>query len=345
MSQNAGTPGTPGAPPSYGPPPIPGPGAMAEPPTSAIANPRHASEPQLAPGPARLLALAAAGLALVVYLLGFVGEFSLTTAYVAPLLVGGGLLAGAALLPKVGRVLVPAAVLLTTGTLVLLQIVVGSPGETPTVGMIALLLAVLASAAAVGAVLLDAGLVKAPSPRSSGSAGHPPQSYPGGYAPGYGQQQQGGFGQYGAPQAGYGQPGYPGPVGQPGYGQPQPYGTPQGYGGQPGYGAPPAFGQQPPVQPAWGQPAPGPVEAGPRQATPAWYGADTPAGEDTPSTPMPSGSTARSADSTSIFSGTDTGSTQRVGETGEGRHESHATDRDDGRGGDNNSTRYIPPGS
>ena len=65
------------------------------------------ADAQLAPGLARLLALIGAGLGVVIYLLGFFGESGLTTSLTGPLLLGGGLLAGAAVLPKVGRVLVP----------------------------------------------------------------------------------------------------------------------------------------------------------------------------------------------------------------------------------------------
>ena len=54
-----------------------------------------------------VLALAAAGLGLAVYLLGFFGDVSVTSSFGGPLLVGGGLLAGTAVLPQVGRVLVP----------------------------------------------------------------------------------------------------------------------------------------------------------------------------------------------------------------------------------------------
>ncbi|MDN5929684.1 MAG: DUF5336 domain-containing protein, partial [Pseudonocardia sp.] len=84
---------------------------------------------QLAPGPARLLAIGAAALVVVIYFLGFFDELSITVSLTGSLVIGGGLLAGAAVLPKVGRVLVPAVVLLLTGTLQLLQGITGAAGS------------------------------------------------------------------------------------------------------------------------------------------------------------------------------------------------------------------------
>jgi hypothetical protein len=219
--------------------------------------------PQLAPGPARLLVLATAGLGVVLYVLSFV-ETGLAGSLIGFLLLGGGLLAGAALLPKVGRVLVPAAVVVVTGTLFLLQAV--AQGGASTTAIVALVLALLQSVAVIGAVLLDAGLVKAPAPRPRAPQGYGQPGAYGQYPPGYGQP--GGYGQYpGQPGygPGYGQPGQPGQYGQqPGYG-PQP-----GY-GQQGFGAPGGFGQQ--------QPQGGARPAGP----PSWYGGSTEG--DTPSAP------------------------------------------------------------
>src|SRR5689334_10964373 len=112
----------PGGPPSFGPPPHqPPPPGPAGPPHQQV----HQPAPQQAPpgpprprptgdgptGPARLLALGAAGAAVVIYLLGFFADDSglLGTLSFSPLLVGGGLLAGASVLPKAGRVLLPGA--------------------------------------------------------------------------------------------------------------------------------------------------------------------------------------------------------------------------------------------
>jgi hypothetical protein len=285
MSQNAGTQGTPGGVSPYGSPPA------AEPPTSTAP-----AGGRLAPGPARLLALLAAGLGLIIYLLGFFEDLGIATLLAGPLVVGGGLLAGAAVLPKVGRVLVPAAVAVTTGTLLLLQLV--TAGGAPATAILALVLAFLQTASVIVAVLLDAGLVTAPTPRPSAPSGYPQHGY-GGYPQGYGQQ--GGYGQYGGPQAGYGQ--QPGYGGQPGYGQPGQYGTPQGGGyGQPGYGAQPSsYGQQAPAPGSWGQQAPGQPDAGAAQPTPPWYGRSADANEDTPGAPLASGAPAVSADPTTVF--------------------------------------------
>jgi hypothetical protein len=279
MSQQ---PGTPGATPSTA-------GTSGSSPSDASSSgtPAASTEPQLAPGPARLLALVAAGLGIVIYLIGFL-DLGLATTFIGVLLVGGGLLAGSALLPKVGRVLVPAAVMVTTGTLLFLQMV--TSGSSPTPVIIALVLAFLQAIAVIGAVLLDAGLVKAPAPRASTPPGYGQPGGYGQYPPGYGQP-----GQYGQP-GGYGQPGFgqqqPG-YGAPGYGQPGQYAQP-GY-GQQGYGAPGGYGQQP-----WG-PAPGQGDAGRPASTPSWYGGSGDSGADTPSapgTPLASGAPAQPGEST-----------------------------------------------
>ncbi|GAA3245384.1 hypothetical protein GCM10017691_52440 [Pseudonocardia petroleophila] len=186
---------------------------------------------QLAPGPARLLALGAAALVVVIYILGFFDEFTFTGSLAGALVIGGGLLAGAAVLPKVGRVLVPAVVLLATGTLQLLQAVTGTAGQEfgdgpGAVLIVGLVLSFVALALAAGAMLMDAGIIKAPAPRPA-------------TPPGYGQY--GGYGQ---------QPGYGGQYG--GYGQQPPaYGQQSGYGGQ--YGGQPGYGQQPGGQPSGAQ--------------------------------------------------------------------------------------------
>ena len=106
---------------------------------------------------ARALVLVAAALGLVIYLLGFVGEVSVTSSFGGPMLVGGGLLAGVAVLPRVGRVLAPAAVLTGTGALFLLQLAIGI--GWPPVVLVATGLAFVQTAAVVGALLLDNGLV------------------------------------------------------------------------------------------------------------------------------------------------------------------------------------------
>jgi hypothetical protein len=237
-------------------------GSPAAPATTSESAAATSEAPQLAPGPARLLVLATAGLGVVIYVLGFV-ETGLAGSLIGFLLLGGGLLAGAALLPKVGRVLVPAAVTVVTGTLFLLQAV--TQGGSSTTAIVALVLAFLQSVAVIGAVLLDAGLVKAPAPRPRAPQGYGQPGPYGQYPPGYGQP--GGYGQYPPGQPGYGAPGY----GQPGqYGQQPGYGQQAGY-GQQGFGAPGGFGQQQP-------------QAGARPAgAPSWYGGPTEG--DTPSAP------------------------------------------------------------
>ncbi len=119
---------------------------------------------QQLPGPARLLALLAAGLALVIYILGFVEDTQLINRVGGLLVIGGGLLGAAALLPKAGRVLVPATVLALLGSLALLQ-ETAAGFEVPTTTIIAVILAFLLTIALVGAVLLEAGIVKVPAPR------------------------------------------------------------------------------------------------------------------------------------------------------------------------------------
>jgi hypothetical protein len=299
------------------------------------------ADAQLAPGLARLLALIGAGLGVVIYLLGFFGESGLTTSLTGPLLLGGGLLAGAAVLPKVGRVLVPAGVLAAVGTLILLQVV--ADGGTSTLVIVALVLAFLETVAIIGAVLLDAGIITAPAPRPSQPAGYGQQQY-GAYPQGYGQQ---GYGQpgYGG-QQGYGQPGY----GQPGYGQQPPqYGAQPGYGqptggqqgyGQPGYGQQPGYNPQAPQgQPAWGQ-QPG---TDPSQApTTSWYGGpvdssgDTPASPGTPVAAEPAAPAPQSAPP-SAPAQSPPSSTPPAGN--DGRHE-----RDADAGGAESTTRFIQKG-
>jgi hypothetical protein len=264
---------------------------------AASAEPGSATpgEQQL-PGPARLLALLAAGLALVIYILGFVEDTQLINRVGGLLVIGGGLLGAAALLPKAGRVLVPATVLALLGSLALLQ-ETAAGFEVPTTTIIAVILAFLLTVALIGAVLLEAGIVKVPAPRPQ--AAHPQQGY-GGYG---GQQQPPGYGGYGQyPEQG----GYGGAAQQPGYGQQSPYasGAPAGqpgYGGY-GYGAgstsspslplpstPPSpygqggYGQQPTVA----QPAPQASDQGPPPG--GWFAGPTPSSspDPYPSSPAP----------------------------------------------------------
>lgn len=310
---------------------------MSQQPTPPVAESSASSAPSDAQpvlGQVRMLALGAAGLGVLVYLLGFFAQFGLTTTLLGPLLVGGGLLVGASVLPKVGKVLLPGAVAVTVGMLILLQAVAGGGASTTVV--IALVVAFLEAVAAVGAVLMDAGIITAPAPRPK-APDHGQQQFPGyphgypqqggqpGYGPGY--PQQGG-------QPGYGQPGYGQPGAQPGYGQPG-YGAPQ-YGSQPpAYGQTPAFGQpggygqqasSAPEQPAWAQQAP----ESPAQPAAPWYGGGSDATVSTPVATPPASPAPTGPDVTSAI---------RPGEAtppaGEGRHEQPGPE-------ENGTSRFLP---
>ncbi|WP_410630090.1 DUF5336 domain-containing protein [Amycolatopsis sp. cmx-4-83] len=146
-----------------------------------------------------LLALVVTGLSLVQYFLGFVdtGEVGLGGVF----LLGGGLLAALQVLPKGPRTLPFAALFSVLGMLDVLDTLI-SLQTTPGVVIVILILAFLQAAAAVGALLIEHGVVKPPSPKPA--------------APSYGGQQQ--FNQPGQQQQ-YGQPGQPGQqFGQPGHG-------------------------------------------------------------------------------------------------------------------------------
>ena len=162
-----------------------------------------------------------------------------------------GMLAAVALLPKQVAPPGAAAAAAVAGFVAVVFVILGKPDIVSlAVGAYAtILLTLVQAAAAVIALLLDAGIVSAPTPKAA---------------------QQGGFGQAGpfGPPGQYGQPGPFGPPGQ--YGQPGQYGGPPPFGGQQGgpsgpprfggpQGRPPQYG--PPEQygqpGAQGQPAPG----------------------------------------------------------------------------------------
>jgi hypothetical protein len=193
---------------------------------------------EVQPGPIAELGLVSAGLGLVIYLIGFVADLGGSSSPILPLLLGGGLLAGTVALPTVGgRVLAPAAVITTTGALLLLRDVVGD-GSALAVG--ALVLGLLEAGAAVVATLMQAGVLRSRPPKArkpaafSGYPGgpqfpgqqYPGQPYPGAYAfgaPGvepYPADQWTGEHAY-AQNAQYG-----GQYGVPGYPPPPPFGTP-----------------------------------------------------------------------------------------------------------------------
>jgi hypothetical protein len=244
--------------------------------TGASPEPASGAVPAPLQGPARTLVLAGTGLAIVVYLLGFFSPLS-SLLYGPALVLAGGLLGAAALLPRAsGRVLVPGAVLAVVGFLSLVQVAAAAAQfAVGGIEIVALVVAFLAAAALAGGVLMEAGLLSMPERRPQ-----PPQ---GQYGP-YGQQ----YGGYPPPGQGGGYLQQPAPGGQYGYGwSPQgppqgPYGQPQAYEGgpwghpQPGaqavpQGQPGPQGQQgPPVPPApQGPPAPHP---GGQQGPPAQPG-------------------------------------------------------------------------
>ncbi|MFN2495770.1 MAG: DUF5336 domain-containing protein [Pseudonocardiaceae bacterium] len=146
------------------------------------------------PGLGRILAIATGSLGLVIYFLSFSDDAGayLRTDLVGLLLLGGALLAVASVLPKAPATLVPAVVLVVTGTLFLLVDVINGPAfprtaggvvTTPGLAVLALVLAFLESAACVVALLAHAGVIKMvarPSPYPQPSWGPPPGGYPGG---------------------------------------------------------------------------------------------------------------------------------------------------------------------
>lgn len=231
---------------------------------------------------AKILAIATGGLGLVIYFLSFADDVGgYLRGLTGVLLLGGGLLAAASVLPKAPATLVPAAVAVVTGTLFLLLDVAagppllgGSGAEVPGLAIVTLVLAFLESAAVVPALLMSAGLVNlTPRPRSrpqqswepQQSGGYPGQAASGGYpgppAPGGYPGPQGGYPTVGgypdqgtsSTQGGSTQGGYPGqyqPPGPPSSGYPvqppqsyQPH-TVQYQGLQDQYGQP-QYGGQP----------------------------------------------------------------------------------------------------
>ncbi|ETA66311.1 DUF5336 domain-containing protein [Haloechinothrix halophila] len=126
--------------------------------------------------------------------------------------------------------------------------------DLKTGGVLVLIFGIAQALVAVGAYLIDVGLIKLPKPGQQQPAygQQPGYGQPGQYGQ-YGQPHQGGFGQQpGQPQPGQpGQPGAPGGLpGQPPQGQGQP-GQPGGQPGQPGQPGVP--GGQPGSQPQSGQ--------------------------------------------------------------------------------------------
>jgi len=255
-------------------------------------------------GLGRILSLVAAGLGVLILLLGFtpfakIGSFS-SSGYTVDgpsynffessepsiaLLLTAGLIAAVGLLPKQSRVIGVAAAVAVSGFVYLVLEVIAvatASGRSLQWGAyIELLLGLVLTAAVVGAMLMEAGIIS-PSAGKSGQQ----QSAFGGADAQYGQQQPGGqygqqpsspYGQQGASQygaaqeqpGGYGQgtPAGPAQHGAGYYGSqetPQPYGQQpqeQSYGQQQGYGQHPqdqSYGQQQsygqPQEQSYGQP-------------------------------------------------------------------------------------------
>ena len=193
-------------------------------------QPQAAAAPAAA-GPSKLplyLLVAVAVLGLAVYLLSFGPMFTISDtdfpqlgsasgtslglglAVVASLL--AGLLAGASLLPRQKAAVGVVAAVSVLGFLLVVAEIINTP-EGVSIGWAlyaVIVLTFLQAAVAVGALLLDAGIISAPAPR-----------------PKYEQQQQ--YGQYGGPGQYYGQ--QPHQLGAPQHQRP---GYPSQYGGYPG---------------------------------------------------------------------------------------------------------------
>lgn len=232
------------------------PGSPGYPPAQQPAGSYGAATPATEPGESKLglyLAIAVAALGLLAYFFSFgpmltyksemSGDLSGDAGYAVPVALLAALLAGVGLLPKARGYLPVVAVLSVLGVLLIISVIFNKP-ESFSIGWalwIVLVCIVFQAVAAVGALLLDAGVITAPTPR--------PKYDPFG---GYGQYGQ--YGQYGGQQGGY--------YGQPNAQQPAPNpGQSPGYGSQygGGYSASPnpqpgGFGSQAPTQSVSQQP-------------------------------------------------------------------------------------------
>ncbi|WP_406266376.1 DUF5336 domain-containing protein [Nocardia sp. NBC_00881] len=155
------------------------------------------------------------------------------------LLLLGGLLAGLSLLPKQSWIGAAAAASTAGFFALLFQSFNFGEGTVLKWGAyVVLVLAFAQAAVAVGALLFEGGILKAPAPRPATPSGF-------------------GQGGYGQQQFGQGQPSFgQSPPNQPGYGQSSPYGQ-AGFGGQSGApqfpSQPSPYGQSQPGQPTYGQ--------------------------------------------------------------------------------------------
>lgn len=229
----------------------------------------------------QMMVLATAALGVIIFACSFANDLARATVEVY-LPLAGGLLAACFLLPKPPKTLPVAAVLSTISLLIFLRAVV-SASTIPAILIVVLVLALLQTAASVGALLMDAEVIKFTPKPAAQQGGWSPQS--GGFPQPFGQHQ----GQQPQPgqQAQPGQQPQPGQQVQPGQ-QPQPgqfpHGQPFGQQGQQGqtaqpspYSGAPQSGAQPAQPPGAGgtqfMPQPGQfgqpgVQPGGQQQTP-----------------------------------------------------------------------------
>ncbi|MDV8024503.1 DUF5336 domain-containing protein [Rhodococcus sp. IEGM 1330] len=279
-------------------PPVPGTSAPGS------AGPASVAPQSKSPGSAlsslpRILTFAILGLGVVTFLLGLLDlvtaevtssqelpssiQTSFSTTFFASggsavsvaLLLAAGLIAGASLLQKDARNQAVVAALAITGWLVLVFQSFSLPSAegnefastTSSLGIGAILVLVLGfvqAAAAVVALLLDAGIVKAPAPKPAGYGNQNQQS-------GYGQQNP-----YNAPTTSFGGPSQPQAYGNPpSYGQPQ--GTSSNFGQAPSGQSSGQHAYNPGGQPSYGQSAPNTPSPQGGYAPPPYTGPSGPA--------------------------------------------------------------------
>ncbi|WP_141216571.1 MULTISPECIES: DUF5336 domain-containing protein [Nocardiaceae] len=279
-------------------PPVPGTSAPGS------TGPASAAPQSKSPGSAlsslpRILTFVILGLGVVTFLLGLLDlvtaevtssqelpssiQTSFSTTFFASggsavsvaLLLAAGLIAGASLLQKDARNQSVVAALAIAGWLVLVFQSFSLPSAegnefastTSSLGIGAILVLVLGfvqAAAAVAALLFDAGIVKAPAPKPAGYGNQNQQA-------GYGQQNP-----YNAPTTSFGGPSQPQAYGNPpSYGQPQ--GTSSNFGQAPSGQSSGQHSYNPGGQPSYGQSAPNTPSPQGGYAPPPYTGPSAPA--------------------------------------------------------------------
>ncbi|WP_141216941.1 MULTISPECIES: DUF5336 domain-containing protein [unclassified Rhodococcus (in: high G+C Gram-positive bacteria)] len=279
-------------------PPVPGTSAPGS------TGPASAAPQSKSPGSAlsslpRILTFVILGLGVVTFLLGLLDlvtaevtssqelpssiQTSFSTTFFASggsavsvaLLLAAGLIAGASLLQKDARNQAVVAALAIAGWLVLVFQSFSLPSAegnefastTSSLGIGAILVLVLGfvqAAAAVAALLFDAGIVKAPAPKPAGYGNQNQQA-------GYGQQNP-----YNAPTTSFGGPSQPQAYGNPpSYGQPQ--GTSSNFGQAPSGQSSGQHSYNPGGQPSYGQSAPNTPSPQGGYAPPPYTGPSAPA--------------------------------------------------------------------